>query len=203
MRGFLAPKLQAHHAKKCPIMSHPVLQPLSACPSATLAAVRGVFTDIDETLSSDGGLTAEAYAASRPSRKPACGDSRNGPAGRLVRSHRPLLAGGRRGGRKWRFLDVAGRQSRRNCAADSSSPRLSGRRAEAPGGRARPGPARRTGPGIASDQPYRVADLAIDFREDVPALPRDAIERIVTIFRPMARTPRSVRSTSMAGSATK
>ena len=35
----------------------------------------------------------------------------------------------------------------------------------------------------ASDQPYREADIAIDFREDVTALPRDAVDRIVAIMR--------------------
>src|SRR6185437_6745140 len=35
---------------------------------------------------------------------------------------------------------------------------------------------------IASDQPYREADLAIDFREDVPELPRQAVARIVAIM---------------------
>src|SRR5471030_452037 len=44
-------------------MSHPVLQPLSACPRSILATVRCVMTDIDETLSSDGVLTGEAYAS--------------------------------------------------------------------------------------------------------------------------------------------
>ena len=38
------------------------------------------------------------------------------------------------------------------------------------------------GTAIASDQPYRLADLAIDFCEDVPPLPRSDIERIVAIF---------------------
>ena len=35
---------------------------------------------------------------------------------------------------------------------------------------------------IASDQPYRLADLAVDFREDVPPLPRADIDRIVAVF---------------------
>ena len=35
---------------------------------------------------------------------------------------------------------------------------------------------------IASDQHYREADLAIDFSEDVPPLPRDAVLRIVAIM---------------------
>ena len=38
------------------------------------------------------------------------------------------------------------------------------------------------GAGIASDQPYRVADLAVDFREDVPPLAPADIQRIVAIF---------------------
>ncbi|MGH6950542.1 MAG: HAD family hydrolase, partial [Vitreimonas sp.] len=38
------------------------------------------------------------------------------------------------------------------------------------------------GAGIASDQPYRLADLAIDFCEDVLALSPAAVARIVQIF---------------------
>ena len=39
------------------------MKPLSECPKATLAAIRGVLTDIDETVSSEGHLTAEAFGA--------------------------------------------------------------------------------------------------------------------------------------------
>ena len=39
------------------------------------------------------------------------------------------------------------------------------------------------GAAVASDQDYRVADLAIDFCEDVPALPEADIGRIVQIFQ--------------------
>jgi hydroxymethylpyrimidine pyrophosphatase-like HAD family hydrolase len=38
------------------------------------------------------------------------------------------------------------------------------------------------GSAIASDQPYRLADLAVDFCEDVPALPIAEVERIAAIF---------------------
>src|SRR5690606_18640668 len=38
------------------------------------------------------------------------------------------------------------------------------------------------GSGIASDQPYREADLAIDFCEDVPRLPREAVAATVAIM---------------------
>ena len=39
------------------------MKPLSECPRATLAAIRGVLTDIDETVSTEGRLTPEAYGA--------------------------------------------------------------------------------------------------------------------------------------------
>jgi hydroxymethylpyrimidine pyrophosphatase-like HAD family hydrolase len=38
------------------------------------------------------------------------------------------------------------------------------------------------GAGLASDQHYREADLAIDYREDVPELPRAAVDRIVGLM---------------------
>ena len=36
---------------------------------------------------------------------------------------------------------------------------------------------------VSADQSYREADLAIDFCEDIPRLPSEAIERIAAIFR--------------------
>ena len=36
---------------------------------------------------------------------------------------------------------------------------------------------------LAADQPYRVADLAIDYAEDVGPLPRSVVERIVALAR--------------------
>src|SRR6516164_2885263 len=45
------------------------MKPLSDCPKSTLAAVRGVLTDIDETLSTAGHLTPEAYAVLATLRK--------------------------------------------------------------------------------------------------------------------------------------
>jgi len=39
------------------------------------------------------------------------------------------------------------------------------------------------GAAVSADQPYRDADLAIDFCEDVPPLPQSAIDTIVTIFK--------------------
>ena len=46
------------------------------------------------------------------------------------------------------------------------------------------------GSAIASDQPYRETDLAIDYCEDVPPLPLEAAERIATIMRDAGLTAR-------------
>jgi HAD superfamily hydrolase (TIGR01484 family) len=45
-----------------------------------------------------------------------------------------------------------------------------------------------SGCGIASDQNYREYDLAIDFCEDVPALERESVIQIKTIFEEMGAT---------------
>src|SRR5262252_3618530 len=42
---------------------HSTMMPLAQCPRETLAAIEGVLTDIDETLSTRGQLTADAYRA--------------------------------------------------------------------------------------------------------------------------------------------
>lgn len=44
------------------------------------------------------------------------------------------------------------------------------------------------GCGISADQPYREADLAIDFAEDVPLLAQTAIDRIVDLFEQSGAT---------------
>lgn len=164
-------------------MSHPVLQPLSACPRPVLAAMRGVLTDIDETLSTDGKLTGEAYASLEALKRagfaviPVTGR----PAGWCDHIARfwPVDAVVGENGAFWMWHDaVAGKLRSRFIQSEAE-------RAE---GRSRLEAVRvhvlreMPGAGVASDQPYRVADLAIDFREDVPALPRAAIDRIVAIF---------------------
>src|SRR5260221_5845634 len=62
MGGFLAPKTRRRHVKKCLIMTS-LMTPLADCPRETLAAIEGVLTDIDETVSTHSRLTGEAYGA--------------------------------------------------------------------------------------------------------------------------------------------
>ena len=159
------------------------MEPLKNCSRDTLAAIKGVLTDIDETLSTDGKLTAEAYGALEALKKagllviPVTGR----PAGwcDLIARFWPVDAVVGENGAFWMWHD-AGAGKLRTRFIQSDSERAEGRRRleavrtevlrEVPG------------TGIASDQPYRAADLAVDFCEDVPPLPAADIERIVAIF---------------------
>ena len=157
------------------------MKPFSDCPPQTLAGIRGVFTDIDDTVSSEGRLTADAYGALEALKQaglmviPVTGR----PAGWCDHIARfwPVDAVVGENGAFWMWLD----DKLKTRFVQSEAERAEGRRrleavradvmAEVPGA------------GIASDQAYRYADLAVDFCEDVPRLPRAAIERIVAIFQ--------------------
>ena len=160
------------------------MKPLASCPRAILANIRGVLTDIDETVSTDGHLTAEAYGALETLKKagllvvPVTGR----PAGWCDHIARfwPVDAVVGENGAFWMWHDrKVGRLRTRFIQSDAE--RADGRRRLES---VRVDVLREvTGTAIASDQPYRLADLAIDFCEDVPPLPRAEIERIVAIFK--------------------
>jgi HAD superfamily hydrolase (TIGR01484 family) len=159
------------------------MTPLAECPRATLAAIEGVLTDIDDTVSTDGRLTPEAFGALAALKDaglrviPVTGR----PAGwcDMIARFWPVDAVVGENGAFWMWLDPRARKLRTRFS-QSDAERAEGRRrleaVRADVLREVPGSA------IASDQPYRLADLAVDFREDVPALPAAEIERIVAIF---------------------
>jgi HAD superfamily hydrolase (TIGR01484 family) len=162
---------------------HRTMLPLADCPRDTLAAIEGVLTDIDETVSSHGQLTAEAYGSMEALKKagfrvvPVTGR----PAGWCDHIARfwPVDAVVGENGAFWMWHDhQAGKL--RTRFVQSAAERADGRR-RLEAVRAQ---VLRDVPGavIASDQPYRAADLAIDFCEDVAALPHDEIVHIVRIF---------------------
>jgi HAD superfamily hydrolase (TIGR01484 family) len=159
------------------------MRPLSGIPVETLRAARGVLTDIDDTLTTEGRLTAAAYAALERLQQaglrviPVTGR----PAGWCDHIARmwPVDAVVGENGAFWMRFDAAARKLRTVHVADPSL--RAGRRrdldalaqrilAEVPG----------CAP--ASDQFCRLADLAIDFCEDVAPLPREAVERIVALM---------------------
>jgi hypothetical protein len=159
------------------------MQPLASCPPETLGAIRGLFVDIDDTVSTDGHLTADAYRALEALKQ----------AGLLI-----IPVTGRPAGwcdhiaRFWPVDAVVGENGAFWMWHDRQASRLRTRfvqtAAERADGRRRLDAVARAiekevpGAGIASDQLYRAADLAIDFCEDVPPLPRDDVRRIVAIF---------------------
>jgi HAD superfamily hydrolase (TIGR01484 family) len=159
------------------------MKPLADCPREILAAVDGVLTDIDETLSTRGQLTADAYGALAVLQAaglrviPVTGR----PAGWCDHIARfwPVDAVVGENGAFWMWRDRARGRLATRFVQDEAQ-RADGRRRLAAIReevlRAVPGA------GIASDQPYRAADLAIDFCEDVPPLPRAEVRRIVAIF---------------------
>ncbi len=159
------------------------MTPLAQFPLADRRTVVGVFADIDDTISTDGNLTAEAYSALEALKNagflvvPVTGR----PAGWCDHVARfwPVDAVVGENGAFWMWLDKEQRRLRTRHVQDDATRAQGRRRLDA----VRADVAREVpGAGIASDQAYRVADLAIDFREDVTPLPDADIARIVAIF---------------------
>ena len=160
-----------------------VMQPLVAMPEAVRRGIRGVLIDIDDTLSTQGRLTVDAYAAL--GRIKAAGKRvipvTGRPAGwcdHIARMWPVDAVVGENGAFYMRYDRDAHRLVKRfvvdAATRESSRARLAGIGARILA--AVPGCA------LASDQLYREVDLAIDFREDVPALPAAAIDRIVALM---------------------
>ena len=159
------------------------MTPLAECPRATLAAIKGVLTDIDETVSTDGRLTPDAYGALAALRQagllviPVTGR----PAGwcDMIARFWPVDAVVGENGAFWMWHDPAAHKLRTRFVQSEAERTVGRRRLDA----VRIDVLREVpGSAIASDQPYRLADLAIDFREDVQALPARDVDRIVAVF---------------------
>jgi HAD superfamily hydrolase (TIGR01484 family) len=144
--------------------------------------IRGLLFDIDETLTTEGRLTADAYAAMERLKR----------AGRLV-----VPVTGRPAGwcdhiaRMWPVDAVVGENGAfyfgffdgklvKRFQEDETTRTEHRARLQDIGKRIL-----REIPGcaLASDQAYRDTDLAIDYCEDVPALPLETAERIAALMR--------------------
>ncbi len=159
------------------------LRPLDSFPAADRRAIRCVFTDIDDTLTTDGRLGAMAYTAMERLQDakimviPITGR----PAGwcdHFARMWPVDAVVGENGAFYFRYDRDARRMTRRFDQPDgeraANRERLSAVQdrilAEVPGC------------AVANDQAYRETDLAIDFCEDVPRLPQADVDRIVELF---------------------
>ena len=159
------------------------MKPLSAFNADVRRDVRGVFLDIDDTLTTGGCLTAVAYAALE--RLAAAGiltvPITGRPAGwcdHIARFWPVEGVVGENGAFYFRYDRVQRRMHKRFLASDGERQQARARLeslketilAEVPGS------------AVASDQHYRECDLAIDFCEDVERLPRSSVARIVALF---------------------
>ena len=160
------------------------MQALATMPEPQRLAVRGVLFDIDDTLTSDGALTATAFTSLERLRDagllvmPITGR----PAGwcdHIARMWPVSAVVGENGAFAMRY-DRASRKLVRRFAVDAAT-REANRAKLAAIGReilaAVPGSA------LASDQAYRESDLAIDYREDVGPLAPADVDRIVELMR--------------------
>jgi HAD superfamily hydrolase (TIGR01484 family) len=153
-------------------------------PPARLAALRWVLTDIDDTLTTEGRLTADAYAALEKLQAagllvvPVTGR----PAGwcDMIARFWPVAAVVGENGALWYAMEHAARRMRRHHVQDDATRLAARARLEALAAEAM---ARVAGTRIAADQPFRAFDMAVDFAEDTGPLPLSEAERIAEVFR--------------------
>jgi HAD superfamily hydrolase (TIGR01484 family) len=160
------------------------MQALSAFGIAARRTIRGVLCDIDDTLTTDGRLTAQAYTALERLRDaglsvvPITGR----PAGwcdHIARMWPVDAVVGENGAFYFRY-DHARRTMQRQYI---DSPATRAKHRAALGVIAGEILATVPGAAIAADQHYRETDLAIDFCEDVPRLPDATVQRIVALMQ--------------------
>jgi HAD superfamily hydrolase (TIGR01484 family) len=158
--------------------------PLNSFPAGLCAKLEYLFTDIDDTLTTDGFLPGRAYASLWKLRDagvkvvPVTG----GPAGWC-----DLIA------RLWTVAGVIGEsgafyfvynheeKKMRRVFAQSEEVRRENR--EKRKGLLEKILTAAPGAAAAGDQIYRIADLAIDIRQDVPPLPPEEVEKIYAVVR--------------------
>jgi len=167
------------------------MRPLDSFPANALRPIRVVLVDIDETLTTGGRLTADAYAAMERLQSaglkvvPITGR----PAGwcdHIARMWPVDAVVGENGAFYFRydhrtrtfakrFLMTAGERARNRRKLEKLREKIL---KEVPG------------TAVASDQAYRESDLAIDYCEDVERLPPAAVARIVAVFEAAGATAR-------------
>jgi len=168
---------------------NPVFQPLKLFERETMQGIRIVLADIDDTLTTDGKLTAAAYTAMERLSQvgiqvaPVTGR----PAGwcdHIARMWPVAGIVGENGAFYYSYNDET-RRMIRVYAQDDATRHANRQRLEQLATEilaAVPGAA------ISADQFARDTDLAIDFREDVAPLPQRDIDRIVAIFEAAGAT---------------
>jgi len=159
------------------------MRPLHEMSQAIRSRLVGLFTDIDDTITTDGRLPASSYAAlERLSRAGLITLAITGrPAGwcDMIARFWPVSAVIGENGAFYFQYDHQNKQMVRRFIQPIEERRASRERLKHVEARIL---AEVKGAAVASDQIYRESDLAIDFAEDVQKLPREAIEKIANIF---------------------
>ena len=160
------------------------IAPVREIPREVSRALRWLFTDIDDTLTTDGLLLGHSFSAlwrlhdSGIAIVPVTGRP-SGWCDHIARMWPVAGVIGENGAFSFCY-DRSARKMRRRWLQDETE-RLQGtRRLEAVRARVL---AEVPGSAVAADQAFRSADLAIDFREDVVPLPPEAVRRICEIAR--------------------
>ncbi|MFB2551995.1 HAD-IIB family hydrolase [Ensifer soli] len=160
------------------------MRPLADLSDAVLADVVAVFTDIDDTLTSEGQLPAASYAALEQlagaglAIVPITGR----PAGwcDMIARFWPVAGIVGENGAFYFSYDRTARKMRQRFFASDAERRENRRKLDALREKIL---AEVPGTGIASDQLYREADLAIDVCEDVDPLPAAEVDRVLALFK--------------------
>jgi HAD superfamily hydrolase (TIGR01484 family) len=162
------------------------MKPLSALDPS---GVEAVLLDIDDTLTTHGKLTSPAYAALEALHRagkrvvPVTGRpagwcdhiARMWPVDAVIGENGAFYFYFAEGRLQRRFWDDEAQRARKRAQLQAIAGSILS---------AVPGAA------LASDQPYRETDLAIDYCEDVPPLPLTAAERIASLMRAQGMTAR-------------
>ncbi len=165
------------------------MKELAALPVAAAKDIRGVFCDIDDTLTSEGKLSACAYAALE--RLHAGGKLvipiTGRPAGWCDHIARmwPVDAVVGENGAFYFYYDAARKKLVQRFLFDAVSRAANREKMVAVRERIL---SEVSGCALASDQLYREADLAIDYCEDVPRLADAEVDRIVALMRAAGMT---------------
>ncbi|MBC5764931.1 HAD-IIB family hydrolase [Ramlibacter albus] len=165
------------------------MRPLADMPREVAAGIHTVFSDIDDTLTTEGKLTVEAYGAlqSLQSAGVRVVLVTGRPAGWCDHIARmwPVDAVIGENGAFYFWYDHEARKLRSRHVTDEATRAVNAAKmAEVQARILREVP----GCAIASDQFCRLYDIAIDFCEDVPALPESSVQRIVQLMEDAGMT---------------
>ena len=174
---------QVSPAASSPLTEKAPPRPFADAAPRALAGLRWVLADIDDTLTTHGRLTAEAYGAMERLRDagiamvPVTGR----PAGwcDMIARFWPVAAVVGENGALWFAQDHAARRMRRWYAQAEADRTARRARLDA---LARQVLSDVPGTALAADQPFRIFDVAVDFAEDAGPLPAEAPSRIAAIF---------------------